>query len=80
MKSNRESGLGRYDLLVADKDARKAAVLEFKAVKREKDITSSLDKALNQIDERKYDLDLKRYNFICYAVVFYKKSAYVKKI
>ena len=80
VKSNRESGLGRYDLLVADKDARKAAVLEFKAVKREKDITSSLDKALNQIDERKYDLDLNRYNLICYAVVFYKKSAYVKKI
>ena len=78
VKSNRESGLGRYDLLVADRISKKAAILEFKTVKRESDIQSAINEALAQIDERKYDLDFRRYDVSCYAVVFYKKSATVK--
>lgn len=78
VKSNRESGLGRYDLLVADIISKKAAILEFKTVKRESDIRSAIKEALAQIDERKYDLDFRRYDVSCYAVVFYKKSATVK--
>ena len=78
VKSNRESGLGRYDLLVADRIGKKAAILEFKTVKRESDIQSAINEALTQIDERKYELDFRRYDVSCYAVVFYKKSATVK--
>ena len=78
VKSNRESGLGRYDLLVADRIGKKAAILEFKTVKRESDIQSAINEALTQIDERKYNLDFRRYDVSCYAVVFYKKSATVK--
>ena len=77
VKSNREAGTGRYDLLVADRKNKKIAILEFKAVKKEADIQKTLNKALVQIDEKAYDFDFKRYSLLRYAVVFFKKSASV---
>ena len=77
VKSNREAGKGRYDLLVADRKNKKIAILEFKAVKKEADIQKTLNKALVQIDEKAYDFDFKRYSLLRYAVVFFKKSASV---
>jgi hypothetical protein len=50
--SNRESGMGRYDLLV--KMPRQYIIFEFKVVKEGQSMKSVVDSALNQIDEKKY--------------------------
>ena len=60
--SNRESGLGRYDVMLEPRDPKKnpAMILEFK-VRREKQ-ESSLEEtvaaALQQIEEKKYEATL----------------------
>lgn len=77
VKSNREAGTGRYDLIVADRKNKKIAILEFKAVKKDSEIKNALSRALVQIDEKAYDFDFRRYSLLRYAVVFYKKSASV---
>ena len=54
--SNRESGRGRYDILVEKNDAN--YIFEFKAAKSEDDLKNACNEALNQIDERRYGTDL----------------------
>ncbi len=63
VKSNRESGYGRYDVMLIPKDKnRLGIVMEFKKVNnyRNETLDEALDKALNQIEERKYSQDLVR--------------------
>lgn len=65
IKSNRESGLGRYDILLIPKDPSKLGVLiELKA--QSASDTSSLEAlaktALQQIDEKHYIAELKQRN------------------
>ena len=59
--SNRESGFGRYDVCLEpkEKDA-PAYVLEFKVHEpdEEKNLEATVQKALDQIKEKKYDADL----------------------
>lgn len=59
--SNRESGFGRYDVCLEpkDKDA-PAYVLEFKVhdPSEEKDLEATVQKALEQIDDKNYDSEL----------------------
>ena len=63
--SNREVGKGRNDLILKSKDEKKTSyVLEFKYLKEDKkDIEKELDQlsneAIQQIKERKYDVELK---------------------
>jgi hypothetical protein len=62
VKSNRESGLGRYDVVMEPKDIRDVAVItEFKVFDRE-DEEETLDdtarNALKQIEDRRYETDL----------------------
>jgi len=62
VKSNRESGLGRYDLAIIPKDKnKKAIIMEFKKVSEAKKETlqSALDIAMAQIETKKYDNDIK---------------------
>ena len=59
--SNRESGLGRYDIMLEPLDkGRLAYVIEFKVHKagREKDLKETANNALRQIRERNYDVEL----------------------
>ena len=62
IKSNRESGYGRYDVVMEPKDAKDVAVIiEFKVKnerKGEKTLEDTAKSALSQIDEKKYDTDL----------------------
>ena len=56
--SNRESGFGRYDVMIEPKDTSKAAfILEFKVYDRnyEKTLEDTVASALAQIEEKKYD-------------------------
>lgn len=61
ISSNRESGFGRYDVMLEPADRRKKAyVLEFKVrnPKKEKALEVTLQKALLQIEEKEYDREL----------------------
>ena len=55
VKSNRESGYGRYDILIVPKDKSQAGiVIEFKKAQTN-DLEKTADKALEQIADKQYD-------------------------
>lgn len=59
--SNRESGLGRYDILLEPKNLNENAILiEFKVhnPKKESSLEETVQTALSQIEEKKYDTTL----------------------
>ena len=59
--SNRESGLGRYDVMLEPKtEWNDALIIEFKVFneKREKTLEETVEAALKQIEEKKYDAEL----------------------
>ena len=56
IESNRESGYGRFDLaLIPKKKNLPGIIMEFKAVKEEKELPKAAEKAKNQIEEKAYD-------------------------
>ncbi|MCY7009050.1 ATP-binding protein [Fusobacterium simiae] len=58
--SNRESGLGRYDVIIEPKNKNnRGFILEFKVVKDEKEIDKVSKEAIEQIIDKKYDTSLK---------------------
>ena len=58
--SNRESGLGRYDVIVEPKNRNnRGYILEFKVAKIEKDLEKVSKEAIEQIIDKKYDTQLK---------------------
>ena len=61
-KSNRECGLGRYDISVRDFDEmhRRGAIVEIKRVNDEKQLERYAKRALKQITDKKYDCDLRK--------------------
>lgn len=63
--SNRESGLGRYDIMIKPKDTSKlqqkdSIIIEFKVFdeKHEKSLDETADRALTQIADKKYEVRL----------------------
>jgi len=62
IKSNRESGLGRYDVMMIPKDrSQLGIILEFKVARNnEVDLEESAKEALHQIEERQYEAELKQ--------------------
>lgn len=84
VRSNRESGLGRFDveLLPMMKDM-PGFIFEFKHTKDiNVDLDSLANSALRQIDDMKYDTELKDFgvkNIVKIGIAFRQKSAVVKR-
>lgn len=66
--SNRESGFGRYDVMIVptDKEKDNAYIIEFKVYKprKEKDLEETVANALRQIEEKQYEASLVADGFI----------------
>ena len=79
--SNDESGYGRYDLaMIPIKSNEKAYLMEFKISKTKNEMEKRAQKALKQIDEKKYDTKLKARgikNILKIGVAFYGKEVKV---
>lgn len=60
VRSNQESGYGRYDLLLEPKRKEDTAYLfEFKVAKREEDLEKKAEEAITQMEENHYDVELR---------------------
>jgi hypothetical protein len=85
IKSNRESGYGRYDIMIIPQDlTRTGYVIEFKTVDTEENETvdTAAAAALEQIENKKYETELIERgieNIKKLAVVFNGKDVYVKE-
>jgi hypothetical protein len=81
--SNRESGIGRYDVMLIPKNINKnGIIIEFKSARLSKNesLDELLDQALKQIEDKKYDTELKRKgikNIIKWAIAFKGKEVRV---
>jgi len=61
IRSNRESGFGRYDIMMIPRDhAQDAILIEFKVrnEKKEKSLVETMQNALAQIEEKQYETEL----------------------
>lgn len=60
IRSNRESGEGRFDLVLEPKvHFLPGIIMEFKATKNDAGLSASADEALKQIEDKHYDTDMK---------------------
>ncbi|BBE30583.1 hypothetical protein OSSY52_07240 [Tepiditoga spiralis] len=80
IKSNRETGLGRADVILIPKDKTdKGIIIEFKKYNRDEDksLKDSAQNGLKQINEKKYEEEIKSYginDIIKVAISFDKKE------
>ena len=78
LKSNREAGLGRYDVLIEPINKKERAfILEFKVTDSEKNLENFSKEALEEIINKKYNIELikKGIKDITYiGIAFYKKQ------
>ena len=59
VKSNKESGYGRYDVLIIPKDpSRLGTIIEFKVVDKKSEIVQGIEKAFKQIEDQQYRIEL----------------------
>ncbi|MBU5469255.1 ATP-binding protein [Falcatimonas sp. MSJ-15] len=85
VRSNRESGFGRFDIQLAPKvKGMPGFIFEFKHTNDEnKDLSILADNALEQIESKKYDTELKSLgveNIVKIGIAFRGKNAIVKRI
>jgi len=73
--SNRESGFGRYDLVLKPKnnDIKYAYIIEFKAIEKD-NFEETMEKAFKQIDEKNYIEEIKEYDVTKIVIVFKGKE------
>ncbi len=83
IRSNRESGYGRYDLMLKPKDvSRQGIIIEFKKVYEDETHEDVLDQALKQIEDKEYAAELEAAgveDILKIAVVFRGKELWMKQ-
>lgn len=78
--SNRESGNGRFDIVLKDYQYNNAIILELKVADTKKNLVTESNKALKQIDDNHYDTELLNdgyTNILKYGIAFFKKVCMV---
>ncbi len=83
IKSNRESGLGRYDImLIPKKEHQAGVVIEFKVARSGESLENAAQKALDQIIEKKYVQELQNRfavsSIFLYGIAFEGKNVLIK--
>ena len=77
VNSNKESGLGRYDIIIEPKNkSNRSFILEFKVVKEKEDLNKVSKEAIEQIINKKYDTQLKERgikDITLVGIAFFKK-------
>lgn len=84
IKSNRESGDGRFDILIQSLDiTRPIVIIELKTAKKYKNLEKEAEDALDQIQKMGYDSEFAEEGYeksIRYGISFYKKNCMIKKM
>jgi hypothetical protein len=81
IKSNRESGYGRYDIILVPKSGQTACIIEFKKVHSKETLSTAAQRALAQINEKKYAQELYDSgitDIIAYGIAFQGKRVLIK--
>lgn len=82
IRSNRESGDGRYDICVKGYDLEQPPlILEFKIAKKFADLDKACDRALKQIAERNYGIELEEEGYeecLYIGIGFWRKRCRIK--
>ena len=77
VNSNKERGLGRYDIIIEPKNKNsRGFILKFKVVKEEEDLNKVSKEAIEQIINKKYDTQLKERgikDITLVGIAFFKK-------
>lgn len=82
VRSNREGGNGRYDILVCSYDVEETPILiELKVSDTFQGMDAACERALAQIEEKGYDAELPDEGYTCvyhFGIAFFKKQCRVK--
>ena len=81
LRSNRESGDGRPDLLLMERNGRTAVILEFKIVPEGRTLNGMAEEAVRQIEKDNYEEELLHDGYdtiIKYGIAFKQKKCMVK--
>ena len=81
VESNKEHGEGRSDVIVFDSRNGRVAVFEAKYSRALNQMEPDCEKAIRQIDTRKYAEEFEDYydEVLCYGISFYKKRCQIKR-
>lgn len=82
VKSNREHGTGRTDLVIRDRSHRRVMLIEAKRANSEHHLEAACAEAVHQIDDRRYGEEFRKgyLSVICYGIAFFEKQCLVKKM
>ena len=82
VESNKESGLGRFDIRAKDRRNRRAMILEVKKADSAAQMDAACDEALRQIANKEYAKTIEPgyEKIISYGIAFFQKSAMIKKL
>ena len=80
--SNKESGLGRFDVFVKDRRNRRAMMIEAKKSDAQSMMEADCNQALQQIRDKGFlkNLEPGYEKILCYGIAFFKKTAMIKKL
>ncbi len=82
VNSNKESGLGRFDIRVKERKNRRIMIFEVKKADTADRMNEACDEAIQQIVDKGYAKTIEHgyEKIICYGISFFQKSARIKKL
>ena len=82
VNSNKESGLGRFDIRVKERKNRRIMIFEVKKADTADRMNEACDEAIQQILDKGYAkmIEPGYEKILCYGISFFQKSAMIKKL